>query len=320
MADNITKITLNNLINEIDTLLETKNLKEKFEIVFKTLNLNDYKKIENPDILTAILCWCVQQTTNDDSKTRYVRISLLDKEVVSQTIQKEMDAYKQKNPMATPEQLDKANVSINYHTLNHFGSHMMLFDILKYFGTVSIHHDNENARVLYAQVDKHDQRFIRLYMLNVSKNIESFLVHSDVITTLYNHVTNNQPLKMKPISFGSEVHSAKYVLLKAKANAEMLKNLTPENKKLYLQELSKLPKTWNVIYQVKDNDQLRFANTLQLNELQVKAFKDFLTAYQRQLELSQQQIDEIKKQEQLNLKKTKKGIKNNETQTKTKTN
>lgn len=56
MADNITKITLNNLINEIDTLLETKGLKEKFEIVFKTLNLNDYKKIENPDILTAILC------------------------------------------------------------------------------------------------------------------------------------------------------------------------------------------------------------------------------------------------------------------------
>lgn len=286
--------TVKNLISEIDTLLETKGLKEKFETVFTTLNLNDYKKIENPDILTAILCWCVQQTTNDDAKTRYVRISLLDKEVISQTIDKELSVYKQKNPTVTPEQLDKAAVSINYHTLNHFGSHMMLFDILKYFGTVCIHTDNENARVLYAQVDKYDQRFIRLYVLNVSKNIESYLVHSDVIKILYAHLVDNQPLKMEPIKFGGEVHTCQYIQLEAKANAEMLKNLTPENKKLYLQELSKLPKTWNVIYQVKDNDQLRFANTLQLNELQVKAFKDFLIAYQRQLELSQQQVDAIK--------------------------
>lgn len=300
--------TVKNLISEIDTLLEAKGLKEKFETVFTTLNLNDYKKIENPDILTAILCWCVQQTTNDDAKTRYVRISLLDKEVVSQTIDKELSAYKQKNPTVTPEQLDKAAVSINYHTLNHFGSHMMLFDILKYFGTVCIHTDNENARVLYAQVDKHDQRFIRLYVLNIGRNIESYLIYNEVLIHLFeNHQSKKQLIPNKEWEFGGERHCANYVKLEPKANEEMLANLTPENKELYLQELSNLPTTWNIIYTVKENNETKFANTFQLNANQIVAFKDFIITYKRQLELSQQQVDEIKKQSEILNQENKKG-------------
>lgn len=286
--------TVKHIKNEIEQLLKAKDLKRKFDAVFKSLRIDNYKDVNNLDVLSTMLCWCVQQTKPDDEHTRYVRMALIDKELMNNIIEREYGQFAASHPNATDEERDKAKVLINYNAINKTGSHILLFEILKFMGAINVHSDPKRFFYTYAHIDKNIPEHVRIYTFYVGQVLESFLVKTQIIDDLIAHVTQGKRLRNKSdgtIEYG-------FVELERKVDPRLYEMLSKENKEYYAQLVKDAPRTWNVVYKTKKDGKEVFANTLQLNEDQIKCFEPFMKAYHDQERKQQEQIEAVKKQTQ----------------------